>query len=104
MSENNINSTNSFIPPPPTDYELPPEDRFAHEISPYNKGTVFALAFFLGTLGVHNFHVDNKKRGIIMLLCTLSGVLLPVTGVMWIIDMAKLVNNTFTDGQGRFIK
>lgn len=104
MSENNINTTNNFVPPPPMDYELPPEDRFAKEVSPYNKGAVFGLAFFLGMVGIHNFYTGNKKRGLIMLLCTLSGILTPVSGVLWIIDMAKILNNNFTDGNGRTVK
>ena len=104
MSENNFNNTQDFLPPPPMDYELPPEDRFAREISPYEKGTVLLMAFFLGTIGLHNFHTGNKKRGIIMLVCTLSGILVPVSGVLWIIDMVKLINGNYTDGQGRFVK
>jgi len=104
MSENNMNNTPNFVPPPPTDYELPPEDRFAEEISPYNKWTVFILAFFLGSIGLHNFYTGNTKRGIIMLLCMLSVVFSIVTFVMWVIDLIKIANGNFVDGLGRIVK
>lgn len=104
MSENNTNPTNNFVPPPPMDYELPPEDRFADEVSAYKKLTVGCIAFFLGMMGIHQFYVGNKKRGIIMLICSLSGILTPVSGVMWIIDMIKIVNGSFADGYGKIVK
>ena len=34
------------------------------------------LAFFLGVFGVHKFYLGYKKQGIIMLLCTIPGIVL----------------------------
>ncbi len=38
------------------------------------------LAFFLGTLGIHNFYLGYKKKGMTQLLLTLGGYVIGIVG------------------------
>lgn len=44
-----------------------------------DKNVAFALAFFLGLLGVHHFYLGSWGRGLLWLLCTLTTIGLVVT-------------------------
>lgn len=104
MSENNVNQKRDFVPPPPTNYAVPPEDRFAKDPSPYKKSTAILLALFLGVYGVHDFYTGNTKKGIIkvvVLFTIIGSVALPFLAI---VDIVKIMNGTYLDGEGRVLQ
>lgn len=66
---------------PPVAVALPANDR--------NKYVAAALAFLLGTLGVHRFYLGRTGSGIVMLVLTLTVVGLLVTGLWALIDTVR---------------
>jgi TM2 domain-containing membrane protein YozV len=54
-----------------------------------NKYVAAALAFLLGTLGVHRFYLGRTASGIVMLVLTLTVVGLLVTGLWALIDTVR---------------
>ena len=62
------------------------------------------LAFFLGTLGVHNFYLGYTTKGIIQLVISLTVVGLIVTGIWAFIDFIMLIMRSGSyacDAQGQ---
>jgi len=66
---------------------------------PKSIGLYFVLAFFLGAFGAHHFYNNEKKKGIVYLVISVSSllggfvglfVLLPVEMVMWILGIADV--------------
>lgn len=49
------------------------------------------LAFFLGLFGVHKFYLYQNKRGLLMLLLTITGFGIFVSGLWLISDFLSLV-------------
>lgn len=62
------------------------------------------LAFFLGTLGIHNFYLGYTTKGIIQLVISLTVVGLIVTGIWAFIDFIMLLMRSGSyacDAQGQ---
>lgn len=61
------------------------------------------LAFFLGTLGVHNFYLGHTGRGIAQLLITVLslGFLAPFTAIWALIEFVLILTGSLTDADGR---
>ena len=62
------------------------------------------LAFFLGTLGVHNFYLGYTTKGIIQLVLTLTFIGLIVSGIWAFIDFIMLLMRSGSyayDAQGQ---
>ena len=62
------------------------------------------LAFFLGTLGIHNFYLGYTTKGIIQLVLTLTFIGLIVSGIWAFIDFIMLLMRSgdyATDAQGQ---
>ena len=62
------------------------------------------LAFFLGTLGIHNFYLGYTTKGIIQLVLTLTFIGLIVSGIWAFIDFIMLLmraGDYATDAQGQ---
>ena len=63
-----------------------------------------SLAFFLGTLGIHNFYLGYTTKGIIQLVISLTVVGLIVTGIWAFIDFIMLIMRSGSyacDAQGQ---
>lgn len=57
------------------------------------KQRIFAiiLCFFLGLLGIHKFYLNQNKRGLLILILTLTGIGL-IISIPWVItDFLKLI-------------
>lgn len=98
MQNNNYNSTNNYVPPPPSEYEIKAKNKHT---SPKKKRDVMLLSLFFGTAGVHDFYAGNKKNGIIKLLLMCSVVLSPIATIWNTFDLIKIFTDDYTDGQGR---
>lgn len=62
------------------------------------------LAFFLGTLGIHNFYLGYTTKGIIQLVLTLTFIGILVSGIWAFIDFIMLLMRSgsyATDAQGQ---
>ena len=62
------------------------------------------LAFFLGTLGIHNFYLGYTTKGIIQLVLTLTFIGILVSGIWAFIDFIMLIMRSgdyATDAQGQ---
>ena len=62
------------------------------------------LAFFLGTLGIHNFYLGYTTKGIIQLVLTLTFIGLIVSGIWAFIDFIMLLMRSGSyayDAQGQ---
>ena len=62
------------------------------------------LAFFLGTLGVHNFYLGYTTKGIIQLVLTITVIGIFVSGPWALIDFIMLLMRSgsyATDAQGQ---
>lgn len=62
------------------------------------------LAFFLGTLGVHNFYLGHTTKGIIQLVLTITVIGIFVSGPWALIDFIMLLMRSgsyATDAQGQ---
>ncbi len=63
-------------------------------VSPKSKMLTLILAIFGGFFGIHQFYAGNIMSGLLyMFTCGLCGV-------MWIIDIIKILSGTFKDGNG----
>ena len=62
------------------------------------------LAFFLGTLGIHNFYLGYTTKGIIQLVLTITVIGIFVSGPWALIDFILLIMRSgsyATDAQGQ---
>lgn len=62
------------------------------------------LAFFLGTLGIHNFYLGYTTKGIIQLVLTITVIGIFVSGPWALIDFIMLIARSgsyATDAQGQ---
>ena len=62
------------------------------------------LAFFLGTLGIHNFYLGYTTKGIIQLVLTITVIGIFVSGPWALIDFIRLIMRSgsyATDAQGQ---
>lgn len=57
------------------------------------KQRIFAilLCFFLGLIGVHKFYLNQNKKGLLILVLTLTGVGLIISLPWVILDFFKLI-------------
>lgn len=60
-----------------------------------NKWVAFCLCLFFGFFGVHNFYAGKMGMGVLYLLT--FGLL----GIGWIIDLIRILTNSFYDQWGR---
>ena len=68
-----------------------------------NQSATLVIAFFLGTLGIHDFYNGKVLYGGLKLLFTLTGVLSLVSWIWWIIDLVRIIKGTYTDKYGRVL-
>lgn len=66
----------------------------SHVVSVKSPAIVLLLCILLGNFGIHRFYVGKIVSGILMLL-TFGGL-----GVWYLIDLAMLISNKFTDNEG----
>lgn len=87
-----------------------------NNIKSKNRYVAAILAFFLGGLGIHEFYIDNKGKGIMLLLfCLVGGVITYgiSSAICWIIalvDMIKFLmmtdeefSNRYNSGENIFV-
>ena len=55
----------------------------------------FLLEFAWGTLGVHQFIMGENKKGLVRLICTLTGCLSIVSVVLCIISLVKIYQGKY---------
>jgi hypothetical protein len=67
-------------------------------ISTKSPTAVLLLCVFLGSFGIHRFYVGKIGTGILMLL-TFGGL-----GIWYLIDLAFIISNKFTDKQDHIIE
>lgn len=65
------------------------------------KGTVFAISFFLGALGVDRMYVGKIFTGLLKLLLTACG---GIGLIWWAIDLVLILTGFFKDSQGRKLR
>lgn len=83
------------------------------EKSEKNWMTCLLLCIFLGGLGIHRFYACKIISAIIILIYTLvSSVLcllligiflLPIIGIIWLIDIIMIATGNFKDGNNKYI-
>ena len=62
------------------------------------------LIIFLGVIGGHKFYVGRIKDGIIMLILTITVIGFPISFIIWLIDLIKLLSGNFIDSEGKYLK
>ena len=62
------------------------------------------LIIFLGVIGGHKFYVGRIKDGIIMLILTITVIGFPISFIIWLIDLIKLLSGNFRDSEGKYLK
>lgn len=65
-----------------------------------NKITAALLCFFLGVLGIHDFYLGYKVRGVIKLVCTATLVAVPLSATWALIDLIMILLDSKTDVDG----
>lgn len=55
----------------------------------------FLLELSWGSLGIHQFIMGEKKKGLVRLICTLTGCLSIVSLVLVIIALVKIYKGTY---------
>lgn len=61
------------------------------------------LCFFLGCFGMHNFYTRNTTTGIVQLVLGVCTCCI-VSEVWSIVDFLRILNGTFTTGEGDVLK
>ncbi|WP_235535019.1 TM2 domain-containing protein [Sphingomonas sp. Leaf339] len=67
-----------------------------------NKYVAAALAFLLGTLGIHRFYLGRKGSGIAMIVLSCTVIGLVVTGPWALIDMIRYLMMSDTEFANRY--
>ena len=68
--------------------------------APKQKLVAFLLAFFLGYLGIHNFYLGNKGKGIAQLILSITFVGLVISGPWALIEAIMIIAGSPTDANG----
>ena len=58
-----------------------------------NKTTMALVSFFLGGIGIHNFMMGEKKKGILRILLSLC---FGLGSILALIDFVKILTDTYT--------
>lgn len=69
-----------------------------------NKYVAAALAFFIGTLGIHRFYLGRTGSGIAMLVMSITLVGLLVTGPWALVDMIRYLIMSDRDFAARYAR
>ncbi len=74
-------------------------------LSDRNMYIAAALAFFLGSIGIHDFYLGYTKRGIIKVVLTVALAIIvvgPIISSIWsLVDFVKILTGTMPDSEGR---
>ncbi len=62
------------------------------DLAGQNKTTIILVCFFLGGLGIHNFMMGEKKKGITKIVASL---LCGIGGILALIDFIKLLMGSY---------
>ena len=68
------------------------EEKVKDSLNGQDKITMALVCFFLGGLGIHNFMMGEKKRGIIKILLSL---LCGIGGILALIDFIKILTDKY---------
>lgn len=71
---------------------------------PHDANDTALLALFLGCFGIHDFYCGNSKNGVIKLLLTISIVASVVSAIWAIVDLYRLGDGKYVDGDGVTLK
>ncbi len=75
------------------------------EESERNMYIAAALAFFLGSIGIHDFYLGYTKRGIIKVVLTVALAIIvigPAISSIWsLVDFIKILSGSMTDSDGK---
>ena len=85
------------VHPETAGYPLAPGEQTSHRLIL----VAFLLAFLLGPLGVHRFYTGRIGSGVAMLLLTLTGIGLLISGIWWLIDWIVILCGSFRDAEDR---
>ena len=73
--------------------------------SPKSKGVATLLGFTLGALGIHDFYLGDKVKGLIHLGLTITGGLSGISWIWAIVETIQLLNApNATDGDGQKLR
>ena len=68
--------------------------------APKQKIVAFLLAFFLGPLGIHNFYLGNKGKGIAQLILSITFFGLLISAPWALIEAIMIIAGSPTDANG----
>ena len=68
--------------------------------APKSKLVAALLAIFLGTLGIHNFYLGHKQKGIIQLVLCLLCVTMIIPRIWSIIEFVQILMGSIKDSDG----
>ena len=63
------------------------------ELNGQNKMTIALVCFFLGGIGIHNFMMGEKKKGIVKIIFSF---LFGISGILALIDFIKILTDNYT--------
>ncbi len=87
------------MPPPVSQPEPRDPDESDRLILP-----AFVFAFFFGVFGVHRFYVGRTGSGVAMLLLSITGIGLVVTGIWFLVDLVIIACGGFRDADERYLR
>ena len=76
------------------------EENKSIESSQKSRLATLLFCLFLGVIGVHRFYVGKSGSGIAMLLISVTGFGLLITGIWCLIDFISIASGSFKDGKG----
>lgn len=74
------------------------------KFSDKSKVTALLLCLFFGMLGAHLFYTKYTWQGVLILIMTLTGIGMIVSGVVVLIDLIKLIAGSYRDKDGLLLK
>ncbi len=81
------------------------QSKDSSEESERNMYIAAALAFFLGSIGIHDFYLGYTKRGIIKVVLTVALAIIvigPAISSIWsLVDFIKILSGSMTDSDGK---